>query len=284
MLKTYYNLTKPGIIYGNVLTAIAGFLLAAHTDIDVWLLLATVAGAWLVIASGCIINNYFDRDIDIVMKRTHKRALVTGAVSVRNALVLAVVLGVLGFSILLYYVNTLTALIGLIGLVDYAFIYTYAKRKTVYATEIGAISGATAIAAGYTAVTGQFDTAALLLFLIMVFFQMPHFYAIAIYRRKEYKKARIPVLPLVKGVKVTKIRILIYMLAFTLAASLLSVYGYTGYIYRVAILLLCAGWIRLGVQGFRATDDDKWARSVFFYSLWVILGISILIPLGGLLP
>ncbi len=119
LLKTYYNLTKPGIIYGNLLTATGGFLLASKGHINFWLLMATLAGISLVIASACVINNYIDRDIDKLMARTKKRALASGEIINRNALVYAAVLGALGFFILLKHTNNLTAIIGLIGYIDY---------------------------------------------------------------------------------------------------------------------------------------------------------------------
>jgi len=284
LLKDYYYLTKPGIIYGNVLTAIAGFLLAANTSIDLKLLVATIIGTALVIACGCVINNYFDRDIDRIMARTKKRALVSGKISVANALLYSTILGILGFTVLLLFVNDLTALIGLIALVNYALVYTFSKRHTHYSTLIGTIAGSASIVAGYTAVTGQIDSAAIILFLIMFCFQMPHFYAIAIYRLKDYRAAKLPVLSVVKGVRTAKIRIVLYVLTFMLVSSLLSVYGYAGYIYLAAMVILGLGWLKVALTGFNSTDDTIWAKHVFRYSLIVILGISIIIPLGGLLP
>lgn len=284
MLKSYYYLAKPGIIYGNLVTATAGFLLASKNHLDLLLLLETLLGIALVIASACVFNNYIDRDIDKKMARTQKRALVSGLVPVRNALVYASVLGILGFLVLSFSTNLLTVIIGLIGYIDYIVLYGLAKRRSVHGTVVGSVAGAMPIVAGYTAVTNRFDSGAFLLFLILVFWQMPHFYAIAIRRLKDYKAAGLPVLPVKKGVHATKIQILIYILAFSVAVVLLSVFGYTGYIFLAVMGLLCLEWLRRGVQGFGTKDDIAWARSMFLFSLIITLSLSIMISIGGLLP
>jgi protoheme IX farnesyltransferase len=288
LLKTYYNLTKPGIIRGNLLTAAAGFLLASGNHIRLGLLLATLIGTSLVIASACVVNNYIDREIDAKMARTKNRAFVKGLVSARAAGIYAAVLAVAGFLVLGIYVNALTVLVGLIGWVFYVVVYGIGKRRTVHGTVIGSISGATPIVAGYTAAADRLDGAALILFLILVLWQMPHFYAIAMYRFNDYKAAGLPVLPVKKGAYRTKLQIMLYITAFTIAAALLTVFGYTGYIYLTVVMLLGLAWLRLGLLGFRTAGDkaadEKWARKMFFFSLIAILVLSIMIALGGRLP
>jgi len=199
VLKAYYRLTKPGIIYGNLLTAAAGFLFASKWHIVPGLFAATLAGTSLVIAAACVYNNYIDRNIDKRMARTKKRALVQGTISGKHALIFATMLGVLGFALLLAYTNTLVTVIGVIAFIDYVVLYGISKRRSVYGTIVGSISGAAPIVAGYVAVTNQFDLGALLLFFILVYWQMPHFYGIAMYRFDDYKAAGIPVLPVQKG-------------------------------------------------------------------------------------
>jgi protoheme IX farnesyltransferase len=196
MLRECYLLTKPGIIYGNALTAAGGFLLASKWHIDFKLFAATIIGTCLVIASACVINNYIDRGIDKKMKRTKGRATVTGKVSGRWAIAYGVVLGILGFSMLILFTSALVALIGLVAYVDYIALYGVSKRVSVHGTLVGSIAGASPPVAGYCAVTGHFDGGALIIFLIMVCWQMVHFYAIAIRRSSDYKAAGIPVLPL----------------------------------------------------------------------------------------
>ncbi len=228
MFKAYYQLTKPGIIYGNAITTVAGFFLASKGHFNLGLFLAALIGISLVIASGCVFNNYIDKDLDATMERTKNRALVTGAISVRGAIVFGAILGLLGLATLGLLTNTLTAEIALLGLFFYVVLYSLAKRRSVYGTIVGSISGAVPPVVGYCAVTGRFDLGALILFLILVFWQMPHFYAIAIFRQQDYTAAGLPVLPVVKGLRTTKIHILFYILAFTIAAAALYIFKFAG--------------------------------------------------------
>jgi heme o synthase len=283
-LQQYYLLTKPGIIYGNAITATGGFLLASKGHIDYGLLIATLLGISLVIGSACVFNNYIDREIDAKMARTKKRALVAGLISVPAAMVYATVLGLLGIGLLAIYTNLLTVFMGLAGLVVYVILYGITKRRTVHGTVVGSVAGAMPMVAGYTAVTNRFDSAALILFLIMVAWQMPHFYAIAIYRFKDYKAAGLPVLPVKKNIHAAKVQILLYIVAFIIATSLLTVYGYTGYVYLVIMGVIGFAWLYRGVQRFKTKDNTLWARKMFLFSLIVILSLSVSLSVGPLLP
>jgi heme o synthase len=283
LIKTYYRLTKPGIIYGNCFTAVAGFFLASQGHIKLGLLIATLAGLSLIIASACVFNNYFDRQLDAKMARTKSRAMVTGAVSGRAALIYGLILLIGGIFLLADYVNGLALTVALSGWLIYVFLYTFGKRRTVHGTIIGSFAGAVPPVVGYTAVTGHLDGAAILLFLILVFWQMPHFYSIAIYRSEDYAEAKIPVLPLVSGIKAAKIQILGYIAAFLVASALLYAYGYTGYVYLAVVILLGAVWIRLFGQNNRI-DDRPWARKMFFFSLVVITLWSLAVSFSAWLP
>jgi len=243
-----------------------------------------MAGTALVIASGCVFNNYIDQGIDLQMARTKKRALVTGKVSDKAAIIYATILGLSGFIILALFTNWLTWLLGVLGLYFYVVVYGFAKRKTVHGTLIGSISGALPIVAGYTAVTGRIDTAAVLLFIILACWQMPHFYAIAIYRLKDYEAAGLPVLPIKKGLTETKWQIVAYIMAFILACQALTYTGYTGYIFSFVMVILGGIWLFKASQGFKAVDDKIWARNLFFFSLWVILGLDLMLAVGARLP
>jgi protoheme IX farnesyltransferase len=251
---------------------------------DIGLLLAFIIGTSLVIACGCVINNYIDREIDRNMARTKRRALVTGQIQPLPAIIYGTMLGLIGFWLLFTYTNNLTAWLGATGLFFYLVMYGFWKRRSHLGTVVGSVSGAIPIAAGYTAVTNRFDRAALLLFLTMVFWQMPHFYAIAMYRFKDYEKAGLPVLPVKKGLKRTKIEILAYVAAFTISATLLTAFGYTGYIFLVVILLIGLTWFVKGLRGFQAADDKKWGRRMFLFSLIVLLTLSAGLSVGALLP
>lgn len=281
--KTYYALTKPGIIYGNAINTVGGFLLASRGHFNAPLFLATLLGSSLVIASGCVFNNYLDRDIDQHMERTKKRALVKGDIATTSALVFGTVLGVLGIGFLAWFTNWLTVFIGITGFIFYVGIYTYSKRHTVHNTLIGSISGAVPPLAGYCAVTGRLDMGAVLLFLIIAIWQMPHFYAIAMYRLQEYGAAKVPVLPAVKGMQTTKIYILAYIAAFTVAAVLLTVFGYTGYVYLAVMLIAGLAWFWKGFSGFKTVSDEVWGKGMFRFSLIVTLVFSIMISVSAFL-
>jgi protoheme IX farnesyltransferase len=282
-LKEYYRLTKPGIIYGNAITLIAGFLFATHKHFHLVLFLSVLIGTSLVIACGCVINNYIDRSIDKKMTRTRNRALVNGRISGQAAIIYASALGILGFTLLATKVNAVVVSIGFVGLIDYILLYGYGKRTSVHGTLIGSIAGATPIIAGYCAVTGRIDFAAVLLFLIMAIWQMPHFYAIAIYRLNDYKAAGLPVWPAKKGIVSTKIQIIGYVLLFIASVSILTGRGYTGYVFFVITLLVGVWWLILAVKGLKATDNDTWGRKLFGSSLLVLLVFSIFLSLNGLL-
>ncbi|MDL2362840.1 MAG: heme o synthase [Patescibacteria group bacterium] len=280
--RAYYLLTKPGIIRGNILVAAGGFLFAARGHVDILLLLATLIGTSLVIASACVLNNYIDRDIDTRMERTKKRALVTGFITPSSALIYAAVLGISGTIILFVYVNALTGVIGLFGFFAYVVLYTYAKRLTTHGTVIGSISGAIPPVAGYAAVTNYLDVTALLLFIILVAWQMPHFYAIAVFRQDEYAAAKIPVLPVKKGLHATKIQITLYIIAFTAVCVSLGILSYASTGYLIVMTGMSLLWLRLAIKGFKADNDHKWAREVFGMSLLVILVFSIMLSLNSL--
>ncbi|WGD38193.1 heme o synthase [Lysinibacter sp. HNR] len=281
----YYSLTKPGVLYGNVLTAAAGFLLASAGHFNPLLFLALSIGTTLVIASACVLNNILDRDIDSVMERTKKRVTVSGAISARNAALFCIILGLSGLSILMAWTNWLVVTVGVGGYVVYVVLYgMLSKRLSIHGTLVGSISGAAPILAGYVAVTGSIDAGAILVFLMIFLWQMPEFYSIAIYRHDEYARAGVPVISVVRGIKNTKNQILIYTIAFVVSTLLLPVFGYVGVVYTIVMGLLGAYWIWLGILGIRATDDNSWARKMFRFSLVIVLALCLMLALGPLLP
>lgn len=275
-LKIYYKLTKPGIIMGNGITAAAGFLLASQVGFDPLLFVATLVGLSLIIASGCVFNNYIDRIADTKMERTKRRPLATNAVSTRSALIFATLLACSGLLLLFSYTNLLTLLIAFSGLIIYASWYSYWKYRTSHATLIGSLAGAVPIVVGYCAVTNQINTGALILFLIVILWQMPHFFAIALYRMEDYARASIPVLPLTRGIKRTKIEILLYSIAFTAASLMLTFCGYTGYLYLATATIVGVLWITLAARGFKSTNHHRWAHQMFRFSLIAITLLCIL--------
>ncbi len=284
IFKTYYALTKPGIIYGNAINTSAGFFLASAKHVE-WLTLpAVLVGSSLVIASGCVLNNYIDRDIDNHMPRTKKRALVRGDVSGRSALIFGAILGAAGFTELSIFTNWLTVGVGLLGYFFYVVMYSlWWKRRSSFGTIVGSVSGAVPPVAGYVAVTNHLDAAAVLLFAILVLWQMPHFYAIAMYRRDEYAAAKVPVLSVTRGMARTRRSILVYIACFTVACAMLTVLGYTGYIYLGVMLLVGLAWLGKGMCIWRLSNQ-AWGRKMFLFSLTVTLATALLLSIGARLP
>jgi len=284
-IRAYYSLTKPGVLYGNVITAAAGFLLASRGRIDWWLFLALLVGMTLVIASACVLNNFLDQDIDSKMERTKKRAIVAGEVKGSGAVIFSIVLGALGLATLILFTNWLVVIIGVLGYIDYVVLYgMLSKRLSIHGTLVGSISGAAPILAGYVAAKGVIDLGAVLVFAVLFFWQMPEFYSIAIYRLKEYKAAGVPVISVVKGVDTTIMQIFFYTLAFSVSAIALSLFRYTGYVYLCVMLLVCIYWLRLAADGAKAKNKDAWAKKMFRFSLVSLLVFSGLLSLTALLP
>jgi protoheme IX farnesyltransferase len=283
-VRSYYMLTKPGIVRGNALWAAAGFVLASTTSLDLPRFIAMLVGLSLVVAAACVFNNYVDRDIDRLMDRTKHRALAKGTVTPRHASNFGVALLWAGALILGFFTNLLTLALALFGLIMYALVYTVAKRHTVHGTIIGSISGAIPPVVGYAAVTGRIDLAALILFAILVFWQMPHFYAIAIYRLSDYQAAHIPVLPAVQGIPATKHQMIAYIAGFIAMTLWLFAAGYTGVVYAVIMAILGLVWLGSGIAGLRTTDDERWARGMFRLSLIVTSAFLVLIVLDKFLP
>ncbi len=284
MIKQYYLLAKPGMVYGNAISAVAGFLFASKGNFNLLLFITTITGISLVIASACTFNNYLDREIDKKMQRTIKRPLALGLISPKNALIYGTFLGLVGFVLLFIFTNLLTLALGFIGWFFYVIIYGFFKRRSTYGTLVGSIAGSMPIVGGYCAVTNNFDTAALLLFIIMTMWQMPHFYAIAIYRLDDYIKAKIPVLPVKKGVNVAKWDIIIYIIAFLVAIYLLFYYHYTGYTYIIIMLGLGLYWFKLSINGLHTTNETLWGKSVFKFSLITLMVFCLLLCLSFWLP
>lgn len=280
-----YSLTKPRVLYANVLTTAAGFLLASAGNIDWLLFIAVCSGTTFVIGSACVLNNVLDRDIDERMARTRNRASITGDVSVRSAVIFSTLLAVAGFAILIVWANWLVVVVGVAGFIFYVVLYgMLSKRMSMHGTLVGSISGATPVLAGYVAVTGSMDVAAVLAFLMMFFWQEPAFYSIAIYRRHEYANAGVPVITVARGVGFAKRQILIYTVLFVITSLLLYAFGYVGWVYLVVMAAAGAAWIGLGIGGLRTTNDDHWARRMFRLSLVVLLTLCVMFVVGPILP
>lgn len=283
--RSYLQLIKPGITLSNTLSGVAGFFLAASVVQFSWTaMIGAIGGIALVIASACVVNNIIDRDIDKRMKRTSKREVASGTINVPKAIVFSVGLGLAGFILLFTLTNLLTFILGAIAYVWYVVIYGVAKRTTPFSTLIGGVPGALPPMAGYTALTGTIDLAAVLLFAILFFWQLPHFYAISIFRKDDYASANLPVWAVRYGIKSAKAQIFISVVLYAISVSLLTVFGYTGIVYLVLSSALSIYWIYKGTVLYNKKDDVKWAKTMFGISLLVLLAIIALISIGGFLP
>lgn len=274
----YTLITKPGIILGNLITLAAGFWLASKGSIDYSLFLETLVGLGFIIASACVINNVIDRKMDRKMERTKNRPLAKGTITETKALFFAIVLYIAGCLLLIYFTNLLSTVIANLGFWTYVALYSPLKSRTVLATAIGSIAGAVPPVVGYTAVTNQLDFGAVLLFLVLVLWQMPHFFSIALYRMDDYTLAKVPLLPIVKGVLRTKIHMVIYVIAFLISVSLLTFTGYTGNLFLTVSLTLGLVWLGLALYGFSVIDDRKWGKEMFRFSLILITIMCLTLP------
>lgn len=287
--RSYLQLIKPGITLSNTISGVAGFFLAVSVVMpDLPTLFKTalgaVAGTALIIASACVVNNIIDRNIDKKMKRTSRREVAAGSIDVPKAVVYAALLGLVGFASLLLLTNILTFVLGLIAYVWYVVIYGIAKRTTPYSTLIGGVAGSLPPVAGYTALTGTIDSGAVVLFLILFFWQMPHFYAIAMFRRDDYASAKLPVWAVAYGMKSAKAQLFIFTVLYAISAALLTLFGYTGIIYLILTTVLSVYWLYQGASKYTKLDDVKWAKTMFGVSLLVLLALCGLIAVGGFLP
>ena len=284
-LKNYIRVAKPGIVLGNLITAAGGFFLAAKGRIDLAVLPATLLGISLVVASGCVFNNWIDRNLDRKMVRTRERVLARRLIAPKIAVAYGLLLGIVGTALIWATANLLSVAITLAGFAVYVGLYSlYLKRSSIYGTLIGSLAGAAPPLAGYCAVSGRFDTGALILMLIFTLWQMPHCYAIAVLRYDDYAAAAIPVLPVKQGITVVRKLIFGYILAFTTAALMLTVAGYTGYsFFAVAAVLGCC-WLYLTWSGHNAYDERLWAKKLYVFSILTVFVLSVMMSIDAALP
>ncbi|MYL33003.1 protoheme IX farnesyltransferase [Pontibacillus yanchengensis] len=263
------SLIKIGIINSNLMTTFAGFWLALYftgaSFFDHWhVFLLTMLGTAFIIAGGCIINNYYDRDIDKIMSRTQSRPTVTGTITLKNILIMGIGVTLLGLSLLSFTTWT-AALLAAFGWFTYVVLYTmWSKRKYTLNTVVGSFSGAVPPLIGWAALDPGLHPVAWGLFLIMFIWQTPHFLALAMKKCEEYKKAGIPMLPVVHGFSITKRQIVLYV------ACLLPLPFYLhslGTVFLLLATILTVGWLAIGIAGFFMKDDMKWATWMFVYSL-----------------
>ncbi|HEX7066210.1 MAG TPA: heme o synthase [Bacillales bacterium] len=268
--KDFVAISKTGIVFSNLITTFTGLWLALHfTNQGFWAnidtVLWTLLGTALIVAGGCALNNYIDRDIDPVMERTHERPSVTGRLSGVQILWYGFTMSALGTVFLLFTGSYAATVYGLLGLFVYVVVYTmWLKRTHSLNTIVGGVSGALPPVIGWAAIDPGLSQIAWLLFLVMFFWQPPHFLALAMKRVEEYRKAGVPMLPVVAGFAFTKRQINIYLVALVIASLFLYPLGT---VYVIVSALLGVGWMVLGFSSSKFKDDVTWARAMFVYSL-----------------
>ena len=265
--QDYYELTKPKVVLLLLLTALVGMCLASDSWISWKILIAGLTGIGFLSSAAAVVNHVVDREIDGKMARTFNRPVAKGKVSPQKALFFAGFLIVVGYVILELWVNRLTAILTLAGLLGYAVVYTmYLKRATPQNIVIGGLAGAIPPLLGWTAVTGEIHAHALLLVLIVFIWTPPHFWALAIHREKDYAKAKVPMLPVTHGIDFTKTSILLSTVLLCVVCLLPYLIGMSGLIYLIGSTLLNAGFLYYAWK-LKFTATEQTAMQTFKFSI-----------------
>jgi len=269
----YLELTKPRVVLLIVFTAVIGMFLAVPGWPPLRQSIAGFIGIWLAAGSAAALNHLIDQRIDKVMARTAQRPLATGALTSMQVLVFALVLGVLSMTILIALVNPLTAALTFASLIGYAIVYTaYLKRATPQNIVIGGAAGAAPPVLGWAAVTGHVHPYALLLFLIIFIWTPPHFWALAIFRREDYSRAHVPMLPVTHGVVYTRWHVLFYTVLLIVITVLPYLTGMSGVFYLGGALVLGAGFLYYAIR-LMNPPDEFFAMRVFKYSIVYLVAL-----------
>ena len=282
--RDYLELCKPNVVALMIFTAVVGMLLATPGELPWWALTVGNLGIALSAGSAAAINHLVDRRIDADMARTRARPLPTGHLRTSQAVIFAALLGVIGLAILYFLVNPLTAWLTFLSLIGYAFIYTmFLKRATPMNIVIGGAAGASPPVLGWTAVTGQVDPHALLLFLIIFVWTPPHFWALALHRREDYARVDIPMLPVTHGDDYTRLQILLYTILLFAIALLPFSTGMNGYLYLVGALVLNSWYLYYAVALMYSNNPALPMKS-FRFSITYLMGIFALLMIDRYIP
>ena len=267
--KDLLSLMKIGIVNSNILTTFTGIWLAIQINgLDILdslpKAIITIIGSSLIIAGSCVINNYIDRDIDPYMERTKNRPTVTGNIKPSVTISIGILLLIVGFTFMAF--TTLMAVVyAFIGAFTYIVLYTlWTKRNYTLNTVVGSISGAAPPLIGWAAIDANLHPIAWMLFLIMFIWQPPHFLALAMRRSEEYKRAGIPMLPVVYGFEMTKRQVMIWVLCLLPLPFYMQALGLPFIIFAT---ILNIGWVILGLYCYKQKDDQKFSKLMFIYSI-----------------
>tara|TARA_B100002019_G_scaffold175165_2_gene151365 strand:- start:397 stop:1281 length:885 start_codon:yes stop_codon:yes gene_type:complete len=266
-IKPYIEISKPRVVLLMIFTSLIGMLLANPLNINFLLLIIANVGIALMAFSAGAINQLVDQKVDRIMDRTKKRPLPSGELKEINVIVYSIVIGFIGFVILFFYVNQLTAYLTFASLVGYAFIYTmYLKRATPQNIVIGGAAGATPPLLGWTAITGSVDYMAVIMFLIIFMWTPPHFWALALAKKDEYAAAKIPMLPVTHGDNFTRIHITLYTLMMSVCSFLPFLIGFSGKFYLFGSIVLNLFFLYLTIS-MQISKSNNLSFKIFNYSI-----------------
>ena len=271
--KQYLELTKPKVVLLILFTALVGMLLSMRNfPSSEWVLVFWgLIGIGLSSGAAAAINHWADQKADAIMLRTQHRPLPSGELKAGKVLLFASVLTLIGMAVLVYFVNVLTAVLTFLSLIGYAFVYTfYLKRATPQNIVIGGAAGATPPVLGWTTMTGHVTADALILFGIIFAWTPPHFWALAIYRKEDYAKANIPMLPVTHGVEFTQLHIILYTIILIIVTIFPFLTGMSGLIYLTGALLLGGRFLWMTLQ-LKRTQSPLLAWQTFKYSIWYLM-------------
>jgi protoheme IX farnesyltransferase len=270
VIRNYVNLAKPHVTMLLLAVTVTTMIVAAHGWPSLGLMVTTLMGGALAAASANAINCYIDRDIDSIMGRTRHRPVPAGRVPPQHALWFGVGAALLSFTVFSFFVNPLSAVLALGGILFYVVVYTlWLKRTTPQNIVIGGAAGGVPVLVGWAAVTNTVGLPALVLFAIIFFWTPAHFWALALLIRKDYERARVPMLPVVAGDVATYHRILLYTVLTLASTILLFAIHALGYLYLAVALVLGALFLHLVLQLFRSGGTptaSRWAHRLFWYS------------------
>jgi protoheme IX farnesyltransferase len=282
VLRDYLSLLKLRIVLLLVATAVGAMMPAAHGWPHPLAVLGVILGGTLAAGGAHAINCWFDRDIDAEMNRTRRRPIPDGRIPAFHALILGVVLNVLAFYALAVLANLTAALLAILGTLIYVFVYTiWLKRSTPQNIVIGGAAGAIPPLVGWSAVTGSVSVTALALFLVIFFWTPPHFWALAQLIRRDYERARVPMLPVMRGGEINAKRQSLGYAVLTLAASVVPFFTHAeGWVYLVGASALGAGLVSMAALDLRRRG---WTRRLWSYSMLYLAGLFVLLAAGTFL-
>lgn len=266
VIKDAVTLLKPSISGLAIFTAGLG-LFMAPVSLSLGLAVAALVGTGMLVGSANALNMAIEHDVDALMSRTKDRPLPAGRMKVQTAVIIGAVLGLSGTAVLALFTNMLTTGLGVLALFIYVALYTPLKRKTTFALLIGAVPGAMPPLMGWTAASNQIDEPALVIFGIMLIWQIPHFLAISLFRKEDYARAGIKIVPVVRGNQNAQWQTIAYTTVLIPLSLMLVPLGAAGPLYAGGALGLSLGFLYVCIKGRNSMDINVWSRRVFFTSL-----------------